>query len=58
MRKKEKHSCKENMKLTGGHKHCGNTVFFWGECEICGKRLVETFEYVDTRETETDKVVK
>ena len=58
MRKKEKHSCKENMKYNGEYQFEGNSVFHWGECSVCGKKLVKTFECVDTREADTDKMVE
>jgi len=57
MEEQEKHSCKENLKLSGENTFNMDSVFFYGNCEICDKKLVETYKYVNTREVETDKEI-
>jgi len=53
----KKHDCKSNLILNGKQEFDGDYFFCWGECEVCGKKLVETFKYVDTRNSETDEII-
>ena len=63
MTKTKDHSCKENMMLDGDCQimHLvfdGDEVFIPGQCSICNRRLIEKYEYIDTRDAETDEIIK
>lgn len=55
--KVKNHNCKENMQLSGDSEFCDDEVFFWGECSVCGRKMVETFTYLKTTDQETDKEI-
>ena len=52
----EKHNCTEHIEY-GEHEFVDGVVFFYGRCKKCGKELVETYRYEDTRDRETDAVM-
>lgn len=53
----KEHNCRDNIELNGEHVYLKDTVVFFGECKVCGNKLVETFAYQDTRERKSDKVI-
>jgi len=55
---KDNHNCKEYMEYNGKQEFDSGEVFFWGKCALCDRELVETFSYVDTRDKDTDEIVK
>ena len=57
MEKPKKHNCKKNCIFDGEQLFDGNSLFIYGNCKICDKKIVETWEYIDTRNVNTDEVI-
>lgn len=56
MKKKiEEHECRENMELDGGRdaERDNTCLYEYGECTVCGKKMREVFEYVETEVLES-----
>lgn len=45
--KKRKHNCDENIIYNGEYQFENDMVFFYGDCSVCDKRLVETFKSIE-----------
>jgi len=53
----EDHNCAENMRYSSGFEITPTGVIARGECEKCGRGLVMTCVYQDTRDSHTDEVI-
>ena len=59
--KVEEHNCKENIDYGKPDwrfsRFEGDTVIFYGNCSVCGKKLRQIYEYVETRDNITNEII-
>ena len=58
MKKVEDHSCNDHIELSDECNFKGDYLLAEGECTVCERKLVLLFEYVNTRDAETDEIIE
>jgi len=54
----QSHNCAENIKIDDVFDFIGDdTVIFYGECKVCGRKLSQKFTYEDTTDRDTGQLI-
>ena len=58
MIKVEGHNCNDHVELSDECNFKGDYLLAEGKCGICKRKLVLLFEYMNTRDAETDEIIE